>query len=58
MPDPRHNWLASVFVLLGLSSVVGLALIASGRVRIDSELLGLGVGATVIALLWLGIARR
>ncbi len=58
MPDPGQNWLASVFVLLGVASIVGLVLLASGRVRIDSELLGLGVGAVLIVLLWLGIARR
>ena len=44
MSDPRQNWLASACVLLGLASVAGLVLLASGRVRIDSELIGLGVG--------------
>ncbi len=58
MPDPVQNWLASVFVLLGIASIAGLVLMASGRLRIDSELLGLGVGAVVIVLLWLGLARR
>ena len=58
MPDPGQNWLASVFVLLGLASIAGLVLMASGRVRIDSELLGLGVGALLVVLLWWGIARR
>lgn len=58
MSDPRQNWLASVFVLLGLASIAGLMLLAGGRVRIDSELLGLGVGAVLILLLWLGITRR
>ena len=58
MSDPRQNWLASVFVLLGLASIAGLVLLAGGRVRIDSELLGLGVGAVLILLLWLGITRR
>ena len=58
MPDPVQNWLASVFVLLGIASIAGLGLMASGLLRIDSELLGLGVGAVVILLLWLGITRR
>ena len=58
MSYPRQNWLASVFVLLGLASIAGLVLLASGRVRIDNELLGLGVGVMVILLLWLGMTRR
>ena len=58
MPGRHQNWLASVFVLLAVASIVGLVLLASGRLRIDSEVLGLGVGAALVGLLWLGIARR
>lgn len=54
----RQHWLAVVFVLLALGAVVGIALLASGRWRIDGEVLGLAVGGILVALIWLGLARR
>ena len=58
MPVPRQHWLASVFVLSAVLAFVGLVLLAGGFVRVDSELLGLAVGAIVVLLLWLGLGGR
>lgn len=58
MPGPRQHWLASAFVLVGLASATVLVMLATGRLRVDTELLGLGAGAVLIALLSLGIAGR
>lgn len=54
----RQHWLASVFVLLAVVCVVALVALASGRLRVDSELLGLGVGAVLVLLLWIALRRR
>ena len=58
MPGPRQHWLASVFVLFAVLAAAGLVLLAGGFVRVDSELLGLVVGAVLVLLLWLGLAGR
>lgn len=54
----RQHWLASVFVLLAVVCVVALVALASGGLRVDSELLGLGVGAVLVLLLWIALRRR
>ncbi|MCB1792179.1 MAG: hypothetical protein KDJ27_03450 [Gammaproteobacteria bacterium] len=47
-----------MFVLLAVVCVVALVALASGRLRVDSELLGLGVGAVLVLLLWIALRRR
>ena len=54
----RQHWLALVFVLLALACVVGIGLLVSGRWRIDSEALGLVVGAVLVLLIGIGVAGR
>lgn len=54
---PRQYWLASAFVLLAIGCVAALLLMAGGWLQVDSEALGLAVGALLIVLLWIGIRR-
>jgi len=58
MSGPRQHWLASVFVLAGVASIIVLVMLSGGRWRVDSEWLGLGVGAVLVALLWIGLTGR
>ena len=53
----RQHWLAVVFVLLAVASAAGLALLASGRLRLDSEWPGLLVGAVLLLLLFAAVRR-
>ena len=57
MPSRQH-WLAWVFVLLAVACVLGIGLLVSGRWRIDSEALGLAVGAVLVVLIGVGVAAR
>jgi hypothetical protein len=43
--------------LFAVACAVGLVLLATGRIRIASELPGLLVGAVLVLLLWLGLRR-
>jgi hypothetical protein len=54
---PQH-WIALGFVLLALAALAGMVLLASGRWRPPGEALGLAVGALVLTLFWLALARR
>ena len=58
MPDRSQHWLAAVFVLLGVAAVGVLVAMAGGWMRIDSELLGLGVGAVLVVLLTVSVRGR
>lgn len=58
MPDRSQHWLAAVFVLLGVAAVGVLVAMAGGWLRIDSELLGLGVGGVLVLLLTVAVRGR
>lgn len=58
MSDRRQQWLAAAFVSLGLAAGATLLLLATGRLRVDSELLGLAAGGALVVLLWLGVRWR
>ena len=54
----RERWLAGVFVAVALVSIVLLALLAGGHLKLDSEWPGLVVGAVLIAMVWMALRRR
>lgn len=58
MSGPGQYWLGSAFALLGIVCIALLMLLATGYLRVDSELPALVIGAVLVLLLWLGIARR
>ena len=57
MPRWRKHWLALVFVLLAGVSALALILMATGRLRVGSELPGLMIGLSILVIGLLAIRR-
>jgi hypothetical protein len=57
MPRWRKHWLALGFVLLAGVSALALILMATGRLRVGSELPGLMIGLSILVIGLLAIRR-
>ena len=57
MPRWRKHWLALMFGLLAGVSALALILMATGRLRVGSELPGLMIGLSILVIGLLAIRR-
>lgn len=57
MPRWRKHRLALVFVFLAIASAVSLLLMATGRLRVDTELPGLLAGLAIVIIGLLAMRR-
>jgi len=44
--------------VVAVACLAGIVLLVGGRWRVSGESLGLGVGAVLVLLIWLGVATR